>query len=99
VVFRERLSDATHMALVRGEPRAEVETLVRVHEPLSAVDLLDTESTTHSWSVPAALAALAAAPCGVLVFLHRCETAKELCDRRLLAKPSGRRRWTCATTA
>src|SRR5439155_3515810 len=41
VVFREKLSDATHLALVRGKPAPSEETLVRVHEPLSAVDLLD----------------------------------------------------------
>src|SRR6185437_5940069 len=44
VVYRDKLSDATHLALVRGPISPDVETLVRVHEPLSVVDLLETGS-------------------------------------------------------
>ncbi len=42
VVYRDKLSDATHLALVRGPVSPDTETLVRVHEPLSVMDLLDT---------------------------------------------------------
>jgi 3,4-dihydroxy 2-butanone 4-phosphate synthase/GTP cyclohydrolase II len=41
VVYRDKLSDATHLALVRGPESPDTETLVRVHEPLSVMDLLD----------------------------------------------------------
>ena len=78
VTFRDKLTDATHLALVRGEIAPDRETLVRVHEPLSVVDLLDHRSRTHSWTIPAALAALAKAERGVLVLLHRPEFALEL---------------------
>jgi len=78
VTFRDKLTDATHLALVRGEIAPDRETLVRVHEPLSVVDLLDHRSRTHSWTIPAALAALAKAESGVLVLLHRPESALEL---------------------
>ena len=61
VTFRDKLSDATHLALVRGEIVPDRETLVRVHEPLSVIDLLDYGSRTHSWSISAALATLATA--------------------------------------
>jgi 3,4-dihydroxy 2-butanone 4-phosphate synthase / GTP cyclohydrolase II len=83
VTFRDKLADATHLALVRGRITPERETLVRVHEPLSVVDLLDHGSRTHSWTIPAALAALAKAECGVLVLLHRTESAQELRQRAL----------------
>ena len=46
--------------------------------PLSAVDLLDIESKTHAWSVPAALEAIARSERGVMVLFHRCESAAEL---------------------
>ncbi len=82
-VYREKLSGATHLALVHGEPRAEQETLVRVHEPVSVVDCLDWELPSHAWSVPAALARLAQTPPGVLVLLHRPESAEELVVRAL----------------
>src|ERR1700730_14866528 len=41
VAFRDKLSDAPHLALVRGDIDAARETVVRVHEPVSIVDLLD----------------------------------------------------------
>ena len=34
VVYRDKLTDATHLALVRGPISPDAETLVRVHEPL-----------------------------------------------------------------
>ena len=88
VVYRDKLSDATHMALVRGPISPDTETLVRVHEPLSVMDLLDTGSTSHSWSIAAALEAIAAAGRGVVVLLHRPESAQELRQRALAAEPS-----------
>jgi 3,4-dihydroxy 2-butanone 4-phosphate synthase / GTP cyclohydrolase II len=78
VTFRDKLTDATHLALVRGDIAPDRETLVRVHEPLSVVDLLDHGSRTHSWTIPAALATLAKADSGVLVLLHRSESALEV---------------------
>jgi 3,4-dihydroxy 2-butanone 4-phosphate synthase/GTP cyclohydrolase II len=87
ITFRDKLTDATHLALTRGEIDPERETLVRVHEPLSVVDLLDYGSRTHSWTIPAALAALARAGRGVLVLLHRPESALELRQRALSDQP------------
>ncbi len=86
VVYRDKLSDATHLALVRGPVSPDAETLVRVHEPLSVMDLLDTGSTTHSWTIAAALDAIAAAGRGVVVLLHRPESAQELRRRALAAE-------------
>jgi 3,4-dihydroxy 2-butanone 4-phosphate synthase/GTP cyclohydrolase II len=87
VVYRDKLSDATHLALVRGPIAPDVETLVRVHEPLSVMDLLDAESATHSWTIPGALAAVARAGRGVIVLLHRPETADELRRRAISDAP------------
>jgi 3,4-dihydroxy 2-butanone 4-phosphate synthase/GTP cyclohydrolase II len=85
VVYRDKLTDATHLALVRGPIAPDVETLVRVHEPLSVMDLLDAQSATHSWSIPDAMAAIADAGRGVIVLLHRPETAAELRQRAVAA--------------
>ena len=88
VVYRDKISDATHLALVRGPIAPDVETLVRVHEPLSVMDLLDADSATHSWTIPGALAAIAKAGRGVVVLLHRPESAAELRERALSDSPS-----------
>ncbi len=87
VVYRDKLTDATHLALVRGPLSPDTETLVRVHEPLSVMDLLDTGSTSHSWTIQAALAAIAEAGRGVVVLLHRPESAQELRRRAISAEP------------
>jgi 3,4-dihydroxy 2-butanone 4-phosphate synthase/GTP cyclohydrolase II len=78
--------------LTRGEIVPERETLVRVHEPLSVVDLLDYGSHTHSWTIPAALAAISRAERGVLVLLHRPESAQELRQRAVADQPAAETR-------
>jgi len=88
VVYRDKLTDATHLALTRGPISPDHETLVRVHEPLSVMDLLDIEDTTHSWSVAEAQRAIVAAGRGVIVLLHRPESADELRRRALDGGPA-----------
>ena len=79
--YSDRIGCETHLALVKGTISAAKEALVRVHEPVSVIDLLDAGSTTHSWNFNDALATLAKAECGVIVLLHRQETAEALLDR------------------
>ncbi|BCL75043.1 3,4-dihydroxy-2-butanone 4-phosphate synthase [Jeongeupia sp. HS-3] len=83
VVFRDTLSTATHLALVKGEPQMDAETLVRVHEPLSVVDWIDLGAGNHSWDVRASLEAINRAGCGVMVLLHRTESGEDLLARAL----------------
>jgi len=88
VAYRDKSSRDTHIALVKGRISAERETLVRVHEPLSVVDLLDARSRSHSWNLNDALRAIAAADNGVVVLLHRTETGADLLDRLNMADDS-----------
>jgi 3,4-dihydroxy 2-butanone 4-phosphate synthase/GTP cyclohydrolase II len=81
VAYRDKISRDAHLALVRGTLRAGEETLVRVHEPLSTVDLLDTASKRHSWNLHDAMRAVAQAGTGVIVLLHRAEDGAQLLDR------------------
>jgi 3,4-dihydroxy 2-butanone 4-phosphate synthase / GTP cyclohydrolase II len=87
VTLREKLSHAIHMALVHGEPSGSKETLVRVHEPLSVLDLLDENSAVHSWPLGRALRRIRNAPAGVVVLLHQAETPQALEQRISEAKP------------
>ena len=79
--YSDRIGRETHLALVKGSIDAAKEALVRVHEPVSVIDLLDAGSTTHSWNFHDALASIAQSGCGVLLLLHRQETAEELLER------------------
>jgi 3,4-dihydroxy 2-butanone 4-phosphate synthase/GTP cyclohydrolase II len=89
--YSDRIGRETHLALVKGKPAPGREVLVRVHEPLSVIDLLDAGSASHSWNFHDALAAVAQAECGVIVLLHRQETADELLDRARPARPTAAR--------
>ena len=83
VSYRDLALDAIHLALVLGEPRAGDETLVRVHEPLSVLDLLDVGPGSHSWGVAEALAAIRAQGSGVIVLLN-CTQTTEALEARLV---------------
>jgi len=74
VAYRDTPSGGTHIALVRGRPVADAETLVRVHEPLSTLDLLEIGASPHSWGVHEALQAIAAHGSGVMVMLNCAQT-------------------------
>ena len=54
---------------------------MRVHEPLSVLDLFDTGPCTHSWPLPKALAAVQASQRGVAVLLNCGESADALLAR------------------
>ena len=91
--FRDRASNATQLALVRGEIPADAETLVRVHEPLSVLDFLDPASKTQSFSLDDAQAALARHGHGVIVLMHRPEDGEALLSRLAGDKPKGQQKW------
>jgi 3,4-dihydroxy 2-butanone 4-phosphate synthase/GTP cyclohydrolase II len=90
VSYRELTDGALHLALRLGAMQAERETLVRVHEPLSVVDLLESAQGTHSWSVGEALQAIREAGHGVMVLMN-CSQAGEALELRLAGqKPAVR---------
>jgi 3,4-dihydroxy 2-butanone 4-phosphate synthase/GTP cyclohydrolase II len=78
VSYRDLALGSIHLALVLGKPQAETETLVRVHEPLSVIDLLDAGESTHSWGVGEALRAIREAGAGVMVLLNCTQTTGAL---------------------
>src|SRR5438067_7144978 len=91
VAYRDLALASIHLALVRGSPSRERETLVRVHEPLSLLDLLDAGASTHSWGVGEALGAIREAGEGAVVLLN-CTQSTEALQARLadVRPPAGR---------
>jgi len=81
IAYADKIANETHLALVKGEPTPDKEVLVRVHEPLSVFDLLDSASRTHSWSTLKAMETIQHADCGVIVLLHRDEDGAQLIER------------------
>ncbi len=76
--FRDQTNGDVHLALTRGAIAHDLETLVRVHEPVSVLDFLDCQSQRHSFSIDMAMRAIAQADSGVIVLLHRNETGTNL---------------------
>lgn len=70
IIYRDTPSSCMHIALVHGKPSEAQETLVRVHEPVTVLDFLDSQISTHSWPLAKALQEIAAAPAGVAVLLN-----------------------------
>jgi 3,4-dihydroxy 2-butanone 4-phosphate synthase/GTP cyclohydrolase II len=70
VSYRDLAVGSLHLALVAGKPDPKTDTLVRVHEPLSILDLLDARQSTHSWGVGEALKEIRQAQAGVMVLMN-----------------------------
>lgn len=79
--YVDKTTQRTHLALVKGDIQHDVETLVRVHEPLSVLDFLEHSDEGTSTSVHQAMRKMAEAQAGVLVMLHRTETSQDLLVR------------------
>ncbi|HYX65244.1 MAG TPA: bifunctional 3,4-dihydroxy-2-butanone-4-phosphate synthase/GTP cyclohydrolase II [Burkholderiales bacterium] len=91
IAYRDLALGAIHLALVLGRYSREDEVLVRVHEPLSVIDLLDTGPGAHSWGVGEALTAIRAAARGVLVLLNCTQSAEALSARLVQTREQGGR--------
>jgi 3,4-dihydroxy 2-butanone 4-phosphate synthase/GTP cyclohydrolase II len=89
IVYRDAPSRSPHVAMVRGAFGPDDEVLVRVHEPLTVLDLLDVERGRHAWSVHRALEAIAAHGAGVVVMLNCAQDGERLLSQfeALIAPP------------
>lgn len=80
-VFHDRIQNAHHMALVKGEPSPEALTTVRVHLGNKLRDLLCLEREGESsWRASAALQEIARVEHGVFVLLDDLRPSQDLND-------------------
>jgi 3,4-dihydroxy 2-butanone 4-phosphate synthase / GTP cyclohydrolase II len=76
VSYRDIPTSSAHLALVYGQISQNEETLVRVHEPTSLLDLLEANLSEHSFSIPTAMEKIVAHGSGVIVLLN-CNVSAE----------------------
>jgi 3,4-dihydroxy 2-butanone 4-phosphate synthase/GTP cyclohydrolase II len=76
--FRDTASRGVHIALVHGDWEPDATVPVRVHEPLSVLDVLEVDRPMHSWSLESSLRHIQQEGRGVAVLLNCGESASEL---------------------
>jgi 3,4-dihydroxy 2-butanone 4-phosphate synthase/GTP cyclohydrolase II len=76
--YPDRPSGGIHLALVKGQWGHTDPVLVRVHEPLSVLDLLEPHRRMHSWGLDESMAHIALEGAGVMVLLNAGENATQL---------------------
>jgi 3,4-dihydroxy 2-butanone 4-phosphate synthase / GTP cyclohydrolase II len=76
--WHDKPSHGLHLALVMGQWAPSEAIAVRVHEPLSVLDVLETNRSMHSWNLDASLQHIAAQGRGVAVLLNCGEDAQQL---------------------
>lgn len=76
--FSDQTTGDLHLVMYLGPISADVETLVRVHEPVSALDFLDPAGSRHTFTIEESLAKIAQHGHGVLILLRRQQTSDEM---------------------
>ncbi|MGD9773601.1 bifunctional 3,4-dihydroxy-2-butanone-4-phosphate synthase/GTP cyclohydrolase II [Diaphorobacter sp.] len=79
--FRDQPSQAVHLALVKGQWSEADSVPVRVHEPLSVLDLLEAGRVMHSWGLDDSLRYISQQGQGVAVLLNCGESADQLLEQ------------------
>jgi 3,4-dihydroxy 2-butanone 4-phosphate synthase/GTP cyclohydrolase II len=90
--YRDQLSGELHFALVLGAPERDTPTLVRVHVKNPLADVLRWRRPDFGLGVDEALAAVAAAGCGVVVVLSETLPPAQLLARITEQPPVGEAR-------
>ena len=93
VSYTDKTTQRTHLALVKGDIQPQIETVVRVHEPLSALDFMEQVSLPNSTSVHDALKKISESEAGVLVMMHHTETSASLLARAAAKPEPDHARW------
>src|SRR3954467_3500117 len=76
--WKDKPSAGVHLALVKGRWKPDEVVPVRVHEPLSVLDVLELGRPMHSWPLDASLKYIASQGKGVAVLLNCGEDAQQL---------------------
>ncbi|WP_424192328.1 bifunctional 3,4-dihydroxy-2-butanone-4-phosphate synthase/GTP cyclohydrolase II [Ampullimonas aquatilis] len=78
ILYRDKPTGEAHIALFCGDIEADKPVMIRVHEPLSIMDILEVGRVTHTWTVPAALKEIAKTQYGIVVLLNCGQSAEDL---------------------
>jgi 3,4-dihydroxy 2-butanone 4-phosphate synthase/GTP cyclohydrolase II len=97
--YINRLDNESHLALVHGEVAGKRDVLVRVHSKCVFGDVFYSLDCECHQLIQAALQAIAAAPCGVLLYLHQSGASAETRHSSSEFLPAGLRQTPLQHTA
>ena len=69
-VYRDKIDKQPHLVFFKGENFQNLNCPVRVHEPLTALDLLIERPSQHSWSLDSAMRYIEEQDVGIVVLLN-----------------------------
>ncbi|MDO4683400.1 MAG: bifunctional 3,4-dihydroxy-2-butanone-4-phosphate synthase/GTP cyclohydrolase II [Lautropia sp.] len=87
VAYRDKPGGQPHLALIVGQPSPEREAYVRVHEPLTVLDVLGA-ANSHTWAIAPALKRIKAHGNGVLLMLN-CAPDADVLNAQIAAWDRG----------
>jgi 3,4-dihydroxy 2-butanone 4-phosphate synthase/GTP cyclohydrolase II len=87
--YEDHVNRDVHLALVHGKFDESATPLVRVHLIDTLRDVLGVRDSSDAWTLRAALARIAGAPCGVVVILRQGESPRELADALSVVSRAG----------
>lgn len=79
--YHDSINGVTHLALVKGEIKADVPTLVRVHMQDTLGDLVGSLAEDNRWPLRNAMKRIAEEEAGIVVILRRRESDDELLNQ------------------
>ena len=85
--YEDHVNGTVHLALVRGNPQAELAPLVRVHLKDTVRDLVGSIEKGHSWSLRGAMQRIAREGSGIVVLLRPHESPLEIAEAVRSADP------------
>ena len=80
LAYEDHVNRDVHLALVHGAVDGATAPVVRVHLVDTLRDVVGVIDASGAWTLRAALARIARAPCGVVVILRQSESPRELAD-------------------
>ena len=78
VCMEDHINRTVHLALVRGQPRPEKPTLVRVHLQNTLSDVVGIQDSRLGWPLRSTIKLIAEEDCGVIVILRQDEDPRDL---------------------
>ena len=80
ICYDDRVNQAVHIALVKGDPSKEENPLVRVHLQDTLGDVVGVKSRSLGWPLDSAIERIAKEGSGVVVLLREQETSRDLME-------------------